>query len=103
MILLETTEEGAAKLQPSDRNHDGIRGSCKIPPGVLRISLEMFESIINTISWIGVKMSVCVSVTDVTSLPQRVLWERGYNVYRKATLGTSLNWCMPWSTLQCQA
>ncbi len=35
---------------------------------------------INTISWIGVNL--CVSVTDVTSLPQRVLWERGYNIYR---------------------
>ncbi len=30
---------------------------------------------------------VCVSVTDVTSLPQRVLWERGYNVYRNAYAG----------------
>ncbi len=37
---------------------------------------------INTISWIGVnlcvRVCVCLSVTDVTSLPQRVLWERDY-------------------------
>ncbi len=33
---------------------------------------------INTVSWIGVNLSVCLSVTDVTSLPQRVLWERDY-------------------------
>ncbi len=31
--------------------------------------------------------SVCVSVTDVTSLLQRVLWERGYNVYHNAYAG----------------
>ncbi len=30
---------------------------------------------------------VCVSGTDVTSLPQRALWERGYNVYRNAYAG----------------
>ncbi len=48
-------------------------------------------------------MCVCLSVTDVTSLPQRVLWEQGCNVYHNAyagneaatytitrTLGTSL-------------
>ncbi len=32
-------------------------------------------------------MSVCLRVTDVTSLPQHVLWERGYNVYRNAYAG----------------
>ncbi len=32
-------------------------------------------------------LSVRLSVTDVTSLPQRVLWERGYNVYRNAYAG----------------
>ncbi len=42
---------------------------------------------INTLTWI-----VCVRlcVTDVTSLPQRVLWERGYKVSLTRTLGTSL-------------
>ncbi len=40
-----------------------------------------------------------LSVTDVTSLPQRVLWERGCNVYRNAYAGNeSPNCCMPWST-----
>ncbi len=29
----------------------------------------------------------CLSVTDVTSLPQRVLWERGKNVYRNVYAG----------------
>ncbi len=34
-------------------------------------------------------VGVCIRmwVTDVTSLPQRVLWERGYNVYRNAYAG----------------
>ncbi len=32
-------------------------------------------------------VGVCPCVTDVTSLPQRVLWERGYNVYRNAYAG----------------
>ncbi len=37
--------------------------------------------------------SVCPSVTDVMSLPQRVIWERGYNVYRNAYAGNeSPNW-----------
>ncbi len=40
---------------------------------------------INILTRIGVNLSVCPSVTDVTSLPQRVLWERGYNVYRNAS------------------
>ncbi len=35
----------------------------------------------------SVCVCVCLSVTDVTSLPQRVLWERGYNVYRNAYAG----------------
>ncbi len=36
-------------------------------------------------------MSVCPSHTDVTSLPQRMLWERYYKVYYiMRTLGTSL-------------
>ncbi len=37
---------------------------------------------------VSVCVSVCLSVTDVTSLPQRVLWERGFTITR--TLGTSL-------------
>ncbi len=37
--------------------------------------------------------SVCPSVTDVTSLPQRVLWERGYNVYRNAYAGNESPSC----------
>ncbi len=36
---------------------------------------------INTLMWIGVNLCVRVYVTDVTSIPQRVLWERGYKVY----------------------
>ncbi len=36
---------------------------------------------------VSVCVCVCESVTDVTSLPQRVLWERGYNVYRNAYAG----------------
>ncbi len=35
-------------------------------------------SAINILTRIGVNLSVCLSVTDVTSLPQRVLWERDY-------------------------
>ncbi len=39
-----------------------------------------------------IEESVCV--TDVTSLPQRVLWERGYNVYHNAYDGNeSPNCC----------
>ncbi len=53
----------------------------------VHIYCYMFTILINTISWIGVKLCVCVSVTDVPSLPQRVLWERGYNVYRNAYAG----------------
>ncbi len=36
--------------------------------------------------------NVCLTVTDVTSLPQRVLWERGYKVRftTTRTLGTRL-------------
>ncbi len=40
------------------------------------------------------RKGVCVCVTDVTSLPQRVLWERGYNVYHHAYAGNeSPNCC----------
>ncbi len=31
--------------------------------------------------------SVCLSVTDVTPLPQRILWERGYKVYSNTYSG----------------
>ncbi len=40
---------------------------------------------------------MCLSVTDVTSLPQRVLWERGYNVYRNAYAGNESPTCSCWS------
>ncbi len=46
-----------------------------------------------------------MSVTDVTSLPQRVLWERGYNVYHNAYAGNeSPNCCRGrhWSALVLQ-
>ncbi len=47
-------------------------------------------------------MSVCLSVTDVTSLPQCVLWERGYNAYRNAYAGNESPNC--WSTdVTCSA
>ncbi len=36
---------------------------------------------------------MCPCVTDVTSLPQRVLWERGYNVYRNAYAGNESPSC----------
>ncbi len=50
---------------------------------------------INTLSWIGVNLCVCVCVPfmDVTSLPQRVLWERGYNVYYNAYAGNKSPKC----------
>ncbi len=41
---------------------------------------------VNTLTWI-VSVCVCLSVTDVTSLPQRILWERGYTVYCNAYSG----------------
>ncbi len=40
-------------------------------------------------------MSVRLSVTNVTSLPQRVLWERGYKVYYNAYAGNESPNC--WS------
>ncbi len=48
-------------------------------------------------------MSVCAcdrpSVTDVTSLPQRILWEWGYKVYYNAYSGNeSPNCCSAWPT-----
>ncbi len=55
-----------------------------------------FQMIINTFTK---KVSVCLSVTDVTSLPQRVLWERGYNVYRNAYAGNEPPNCWTWSAL----
>ncbi len=42
-----------------------------------------------------IKDPVCPSVTDVTSLPQRVIWERGYNVYHNAYTGNESPNC--WS------
>ncbi len=49
---------------------------------------------INTLTWI---LCVRLSVTDVTSLPQRVLWEQGYNVYRNAYAGNeSPSWAPTW-------
>ncbi len=47
-------------------------------------------------------MCVRLSVTDVTSLPQRVLWERGYNVYCNAYAGNespNCRSCRHWSAL----
>ncbi len=41
-------------------------------------------------------VSVCLSVTDVTSLPQRALWERGYNVYHHAYAGNESPNCRHW-------
>ncbi len=46
-------------------------------------------------SRIGVNLCVCLCVTDVTSLPQRVLWERGYKVYYNAYAGNESPNC--WS------
>ncbi len=47
---------------------------------------------------VSVRLSVC---NGCTSLPQRVLWERGYNVYRNAYAGNeSPNcWSRHWSAL----
>ncbi len=61
------------------------RKSCKIHE-------DTCKSLFNILTRIGVNLSVRLSVvrlsvTDVTSLPQRVLWERGYNVYRNAYAG----------------
>ncbi len=51
--------------------------------------LYLLQTYINTLTGIlCVRLSVYrLSVTDVTSLPQRVPWERGYKVYHNAYAG----------------
>ncbi len=49
--------------------------------------MHVHNTIVNKLPRIGVNLSVCLSVTDVTSLPQRVLWERSYQVYSNAYAG----------------
>ncbi len=49
----------------------------------------------NIINVDGVCESVCLSVTDVTSLPQRILWERCYKVNYNAYAGNESPNC--WS------
>ncbi len=50
---------------------------------------------INTLTWtMSVCLCVCLSVTNVTSLPQCIVWERGYKVYYNAYAGNeSPNCC----------
>ncbi len=54
-----------------------------------------FNNLKDGICTISRIVCVCLSVTDVTSLPQRGLWERGYNVYRNAYAGNESPNC--WS------
>ncbi len=55
--------------------------------GNLQIVQRKFEIAYQYFNVDRVCLSVCVSVTDVTSLPQRVLWERDYKVYYNAYAG----------------
>ncbi len=46
---------------------------------------------------------VCLSVTDVTHFRNVYSGNEATTYTVARTLGTSLNWCMPWSTMLCQA
>ncbi len=51
----------------------------------------------------SVCVSVCLSVTDVTSLPQRILWERDYkSIYYNAYAGNESRNCgaPPWPAIR---
>ncbi len=61
----------------------------------IRYSLGHSYQYINVDRCESVRLSVCLCVTDVMSLPQRVLWERGCKVYYNAYAGNESPNC--WS------
>ncbi len=56
----------------------------------IRLHVNTMSYIINTLTW---TVCVCLSITDVTSLLQRILWERCYKVYYNAFAGNEAPNC----------
>ncbi len=76
-------------------------GCVRIIRNGAEVLLSVVSAFINTLKWIGVNLSVYLCVMDVTSFPQRILWERDYKVYYNAYSGNeSPNLQRPtWSSL----
>ncbi len=71
----------------------GLKGYCRCSLRLTKIRSLHHHQYFN----VGRCESVRVSVTDVMSLPQRVLWERGYKVYYRVRW-ERVSYLLQWST-----